>query len=70
MAFFRRLMDHLLNQVLVDTLAHSKWFQKFVVHTTKLSQEVSSKGGAAACGLTWGLYASGSPRQQVPVGGC
>lgn len=44
MAFFKRVMDHLLNQVLVETLAHSKWFQKFAVHTHKLSKEVAEKG--------------------------
>jgi hypothetical protein len=44
MAFFKRVMDHLLNQVLVETLANSKWFQKFAVHTHKLSKEVAEKG--------------------------
>jgi hypothetical protein len=61
MAFFRRLMDHLLNQVLVDTLAHSKWFQKFVVHTTKLSQEVSSKGRQRRVCPIWCLPLPGLP---------
>jgi hypothetical protein len=43
MAFFKRLMDHMLNQVIVDTLAHSRWFQRFVVHTHKLSKDVTAK---------------------------
>ena len=47
MAFFKRLMDHMLNQVIVDTLAHSRWFQRFVVHTNKLSKEVTSKSKCA-----------------------
>lgn len=45
MAFFKRVMDHLLNQVLVETLANSKWFQRFAVHSHKLSKEVAEKGG-------------------------
>jgi hypothetical protein len=43
MALFKRVMDHLLNQVLVETLANSRWFQRFAVHTHKLSKEVAEK---------------------------
>jgi hypothetical protein len=37
-------MDHLLNQVLVETLANSRWFQRFAVYTHKLSKEAAEKG--------------------------
>eukprot|EP00882_Tetradesmus_deserticola_P017331 GHRQ01018564.1.p1 GENE.GHRQ01018564.1~~GHRQ01018564.1.p1 ORF type:complete len:103 (+),score=24.28 GHRQ01018564.1:385-693(+) len=43
MAFIKRLMDHLLNQVLVETLANSRWFQRFAVYTHKLSKEAAEK---------------------------
>lgn len=43
MAFFKRLMDHMLNQVLVETLANSRWFQRFAVYTHKLSKEAAEK---------------------------
>lgn len=36
-------MDHLLNQVLVETLANSRWFQRFAVYTHKLSKEAAEK---------------------------
>lgn len=44
MAFFKRVMDHLLNQVLVETLANSKWFQRFAVNTHRLTKEAAEKG--------------------------
>jgi hypothetical protein len=44
MAFIKRLMDHLLNQVMVETLANSRWFQRFAVYTHKLSKEAAEKG--------------------------
>lgn len=43
MAFIKRLMDHLLNQVLVETLANSRWFQRFAVYTHKLSKDAAEK---------------------------
>lgn len=44
MAFFKRLMDHLLNQVMVETLANSRWFQRFAVYTHRLTKEAAEKG--------------------------
>lgn len=43
MAFFRKLMDHMLNQVLVETLANSRWFQRFAVYSHKMSKEMAEK---------------------------
>eukprot|EP00878_Enallax_costatus_P042906 GHUV01050421.1.p1 GENE.GHUV01050421.1~~GHUV01050421.1.p1 ORF type:complete len:122 (+),score=26.05 GHUV01050421.1:212-577(+) len=43
MAFFKRLMDHMLNQVLVETLANSRWFQRFAVYTDKLTKEAAER---------------------------
>lgn len=43
MAFIKRLMDHMLNQVLVETLANSRWFQRFAVYTHKLTKEAADK---------------------------
>lgn len=43
MAFFKRLMDHMLNQVLVETLANSRWFQRFAVYTHKMTKEAAEK---------------------------
>jgi hypothetical protein len=50
MAFFKRLMDHMLNQVLVDTLANSRWFQRFAVTAHKLSKEAAEKSACRRCG--------------------
>mmetsp|Transcript_14104 Transcript_14104/g.30579 ORF Transcript_14104/g.30579 Transcript_14104/m.30579 type:complete len:97 (+) Transcript_14104:132-422(+) len=49
MAFFKRIMDHLLNQVLVETLANSKWFQRFAVwsHGTMKDLQSKSKAGSS-----------------------
>lgn len=46
---FKRVIDHLLNQVLVETLANSTWFQRFAVRTNEKVQALkqSSKGNAA-----------------------
>ncbi|KIY96263.1 hypothetical protein MNEG_11699 [Monoraphidium neglectum] len=44
MAFFKRLMDHVFNQVLVETLANSRWFQRFAVYSHKMSKEMAEKG--------------------------
>ncbi|GBF94782.1 hypothetical protein Rsub_07665 [Raphidocelis subcapitata] len=43
MAFFKKLMDHMLNQVLVETLANSRWFQRFAVYSHKMTQEMAEK---------------------------
>mmetsp|Transcript_30860 Transcript_30860/g.78799 ORF Transcript_30860/g.78799 Transcript_30860/m.78799 type:complete len:93 (-) Transcript_30860:532-810(-) len=44
MAFIKRIMDHLLNQVLVETLANSRSFQRFAVWSNSKMKEVSMKG--------------------------
>jgi hypothetical protein len=44
MSFFKKLMDHMFNQVLVETLANSRWFQRFAVYSHKMSKEVTEKG--------------------------
>lgn len=44
MAFFRRLMDHMFNQVLVETLANSRWFQRFAVFSHRMTKEMAEKG--------------------------
>lgn len=49
MAFFKRVMDHLLNQVLVETLANSRWFQRFAVHSHKLTKEMAEKSEQQQC---------------------
>lgn len=51
MAFFKKLMDHILNKVLVETLANSRWFQRFAVHTHKLSKEMAEKGKCSVSAL-------------------
>lgn len=64
MAFFKRVMDHLLNQVLVETLANSRWFQRFAVHSHKLSKEVAEKSGRLVrrCGGSMRQTCGGSRR--------
>jgi hypothetical protein len=42
--FVRRIIDHLLNQVLVEGLANSRWFQRFAVWSHKTYQELQVKG--------------------------
>jgi hypothetical protein len=66
MAFIKRLMDHLLNQVLVETLANSRWFQRFAVYTHKLSKEAAEKGIVIEMfGLNYG-----AERAWLCVGAC
>ncbi len=48
MAFFKRVLDHLLNQVLVDSLANSRWFQRFAVWSHKAASELKEKGGSGS----------------------
>ncbi|PNW77157.1 hypothetical protein CHLRE_10g424650v5 [Chlamydomonas reinhardtii] len=47
--FIRRLVDHLLNQVLVEGLANSRWFQRFAVwsHGAMKELQAKSKDGSA-----------------------
>ena len=44
MAFFRRVLDHLLNQVLVEGLANSRVFQRFAVWSNGAIKEMSEQG--------------------------
>ena len=44
MAFFQRVLSYVFNEVLVNTLANSKAFQRFAVKTTHLVEEMSKKG--------------------------
>lgn len=52
MSFFARIFDHLFNQVLVDTLANSRWFQRFAVRSqqaiNKLNDKSKPDGGHSA----------------------
>ncbi|DBB17240.1 hypothetical protein WJX82_008602 [Trebouxia sp. C0006] len=44
MAFFQRVFSYVFNEVLVNTLANSKSFQRFAVKTTHMVEEMSKKG--------------------------
>ncbi|KAA6424206.1 MAG: hypothetical protein FRX49_06165 [Trebouxia sp. A1-2] len=44
MAFFQRVFSYVFNEVLVNTLANSKSFQRFAVRTTHMVEEMSKKG--------------------------
>mmetsp|Transcript_18844 Transcript_18844/g.32184 ORF Transcript_18844/g.32184 Transcript_18844/m.32184 type:complete len:91 (-) Transcript_18844:802-1074(-) len=41
MAFVKKVIDHLLNQVLVEGLANSRWFQRFAVWSHGKMQNVN-----------------------------
>ncbi|KXZ56148.1 hypothetical protein GPECTOR_1g126 [Gonium pectorale] len=47
--FVRRVIDHILNQVLVEGLANSRWFQRFAVwsHATMKELQAKSRDGSA-----------------------
>ncbi|PWA54373.1 hypothetical protein CTI12_AA264440 [Artemisia annua] len=40
--FVRRVMSYLVNEILVDSLANSRSFQRFAVRTSKSLEEISS----------------------------
>eukprot|EP00798_Chlamydomonas_sp_ICE-L_P022704 gene22708-29860_t len=42
--FIKRVMDHLFNQVLVEGLANSRWFQKFAVNSNEMLKQMQEKG--------------------------
>ncbi|KAL3143420.1 hypothetical protein ABBQ38_002244 [Trebouxia sp. C0009 RCD-2024] len=44
MAFFQRVFSYVFNEVLVNTLANSKSFQRFAVRTTHMVEEMTKKG--------------------------
>lgn len=46
--FIKRIVDHLLNQVLVEGLANSKWFQRFAVWSHGKVKELNAQGAATA----------------------
>merc|ERR1711966_125506 len=39
MSFFQKLVSYWMNQVMVDGLANSRWFQRFAIKTDKFMQE-------------------------------
>ncbi|EFJ43007.1 hypothetical protein VOLCADRAFT_119189 [Volvox carteri f. nagariensis] len=41
--FVRRIIDHILNQVLVEGLANSRWFQRFAVWSHNAMKELQAK---------------------------
>ncbi|KAL6782677.1 hypothetical protein ACKKBG_A07695 [Auxenochlorella protothecoides x Auxenochlorella symbiontica] len=43
MAFLQRLMNYWLNEVLVNTLANSRTFQKFAVRSSASVEELAKK---------------------------
>eukprot|EP00210_Caulerpa_lentillifera_P002060 g1975.t1 len=45
MSFFNRIINHLVNQVLVDTLTNSRIFQRFAVRSNEAFKEFAKKGG-------------------------
>ena len=45
--FVKRLLDHLLNQVLVEGLANSRWFQRFAVWSHGKMKEINAQGAAS-----------------------
>ena len=44
MAFFSRLVNYVVNELLVDALANSKTFQRFAVRTDKALREAQKSG--------------------------
>lgn len=49
--FFKSVLDHVLKEVLVESLANSRWFQRFAVSTNKMVQEAKQKGTQHTAGL-------------------
>lgn len=41
--FIKQVLNYVLKEYLVDTLANSKWFQRFAVRTNSLVQEAKAK---------------------------
>mmetsp|Transcript_17803 Transcript_17803/g.53356 ORF Transcript_17803/g.53356 Transcript_17803/m.53356 type:complete len:103 (-) Transcript_17803:720-1028(-) len=60
MAFIKRIFDHLFNQVLVESLANSRTFQKFAVwsHSTVKELQAKSKDGASLMDGQFGKFAA------------
>jgi hypothetical protein len=44
MSFFGKVLNHLFNTVLVETLANSRTFQRFAVRINEVLTEMSKKG--------------------------
>lgn len=49
--FLRKIFDHLLNQVLVESLANARWFQKFAVWSSITAKELGEKSKQHTSGL-------------------
>lgn len=45
MSFFGRVMSYVFNEVLVNSLANSKTFQRFAVRSSAWMEELNAKGG-------------------------
>ncbi|KAI7837461.1 hypothetical protein COHA_008719 [Chlorella ohadii] len=43
MAFFQRVMNYLLNEVLVNSLANSRTFQRFAIRSSAMMQDMAKK---------------------------
>lgn len=72
MAFFQRLLNYLVNEVLVQGLANSRAFQRFAVKTDAALTELKTKGacppGACTCAV-WKRVAQ-PPRASALGVGC
>lgn len=45
MAFFQKLLNYLVNEVVVQGLANSRTFQRFAIRTDAMINEMKQKGG-------------------------
>ncbi|GMH33719.1 hypothetical protein BSKO_01553 [Bryopsis sp. KO-2023] len=44
MSFFSRILNHVVNEVLVNSLANSRIFQRFAIRSNEAMKEVVEKG--------------------------
>lgn len=44
MAFFQRVMNYVFNELLVNTLANSRSFQRFAIKTDAVLKDLAEKG--------------------------
>mmetsp|Transcript_41106 Transcript_41106/g.78494 ORF Transcript_41106/g.78494 Transcript_41106/m.78494 type:complete len:82 (+) Transcript_41106:83-328(+) len=47
MAFFQRIFSYVINEVIVDTLANNRSFQRFAIRTNKQMEELAKKSKEA-----------------------
>lgn len=52
MSFFQRVMNHLLNEVLVNGLANSKLFQRFAIRSNAIFAELGKKSAEGQTEIT------------------